>query len=59
MGNLKMFKERNLACLTKGSYAGCHTRWRGLESHILPYKIKILSKWVSGLMTLTLLDDKL
>ena len=23
------------ACLTKGSFAGCHTRWRGLESHLL------------------------
>ena len=35
MGNLHMFKERNpQACLTKGSYAGCHTRWRGLESHL-------------------------
>ena len=31
-----MFKERNLqACLTEGSYAGRHTRWRGLESHLL------------------------
>ena len=35
MGNLNMFKERNpQACLTEGSYAGCHTRWRGLESHL-------------------------
>ena len=35
-GNLNMFKDRNpQACLTKGCYAGCHTRWRGLESHLL------------------------
>ena len=31
-----MLKEGNpKACLTKGSYAGCHTRWHGLESHLL------------------------
>ena len=36
IGNLNMFKERKpKACLTKGSYADCHTRWRGLESHLL------------------------
>ena len=36
MGNSNMFKERNpQACLTKGSYAGCDTRWRGLESHLI------------------------
>ena len=36
MGNLNMFKEKEKqACLTKGSYAGCHTRWRGLESPLL------------------------
>ena len=36
MGNLNMFKERNpQACLTGGSYADRHTRWRGLESHLL------------------------
>ena len=36
IGNLNMFKERNRqACLTKSSYAGSHTRWRGLESHLL------------------------
>ena len=36
MGNLNMFKERNpLACLSNGSYAGCHSRWRGPESHLL------------------------
>ena len=23
------------ACLTKGSLAGCHTRWCGLESYLL------------------------
>ena len=35
MGNLNMLKERNpQACLTKGCYAGCHTRWRGLEFHL-------------------------
>ena len=35
MGNLNMFKESNpQICLTKGSYAGCHTRWRGLESYL-------------------------
>ena len=35
MGNSNMLKERNpKACLTKGSYAGYHTRWRGLESHL-------------------------
>ena len=34
MGNLNMLREGNgQACLTKGSSAGCHTRWRGLESH--------------------------
>ena len=33
MGNLNMFKERNpQVCLTEGSYAGRHTRWRGQES---------------------------
>ena len=33
MGNLNMFKEKEKqACLIEGSYAGCHTRWRGLES---------------------------
>ena len=37
MGNLNMFKEeKKQACLTKGSYAGCHTWWRGLESHRMP-----------------------
>ena len=37
MGNLNMLIERGKkqACLNKGSYAWCHTRWRGLESHIL------------------------
>ena len=36
MGNLNLLKEGNpQACLTKGSYAGCHTRWRGLDSHLL------------------------
>ena len=35
MHNLNMFNERNpQACLTKGSYAGSHTRWRGLDSHL-------------------------
>ena len=34
MGNLNMLKEKK-ACLTKGSYAGYHTRWRGLESYLL------------------------
>ena len=37
IGNLNMLKvkERNPhACLAKGSYAVCHTRWRGLESHL-------------------------
>ena len=34
MVNLNMLKERGpQACLTKGCYAGCHTRWRGLEFH--------------------------
>ena len=23
------------ACKAKGSYAGCHIRWRGLESYLL------------------------
>ena len=41
MGNLNMIKERNpLACLTKGCYAGCHTRWHGLESHLLTMELK-------------------
>ena len=36
MGNLNMLKERNTqACLTKGSFAGYHTRWRGLELYLL------------------------
>ena len=36
MGNLNMLKERTpQACLTKGYHAGCHTRWHGLESHLL------------------------
>ena len=36
MGNLNMLKERNpQACLTKGCDAGCHTRWRGLEPHLI------------------------
>ena len=36
MGNLNILKERKpQACLTKGCYAGCHIRWRGLESHLL------------------------
>ena len=31
-------RDNPQACLTKGSFAGCHTRWRGLESHLLlPY----------------------
>ena len=35
MGNLNMLEERKpQACLTKGCYAGCHTRWPGLESHL-------------------------
>ena len=30
-----MIKERTpQACLTYGCYAGCHTRWRGLEFHL-------------------------
>ena len=39
MGNLNMLKEikktKKQACLTRGSYAGYHTRWRGLESYLL------------------------
>ena len=36
IGNLNMLKEITpKACLTKGRYAGCHTRWRGLEFHLL------------------------
>ena len=44
MGNLNMLKERNpQACLTKGSYAWCHTRWCGLESHLLTaYSMAVL-----------------
>ena len=35
MGNLNMLKERNTqACLTKGSFAGYHTRWHGLELYL-------------------------
>ena len=33
MSNLNMIKE-SLSDY-RGSYAGCHTRWRGLESHLL------------------------
>ena len=30
-----MLKERNTqACLTKGTFAGYHTRWRGLELYL-------------------------
>ena len=25
------------ACLTKGSFTGCDTSWRGLESHLLTF----------------------
>ena len=28
-------RGKNQACLTKDSQAWCHTRWRGLESHLL------------------------
>ena len=36
MGNLNMLNEKKKeACLTMGLYAGCHTRWSGLESHLL------------------------
>ena len=28
-------RENPQACLTRGSYAGYHTRWRGLESYLL------------------------
>ena len=35
MGNLNMREKKTQACLTKSSYAGCYTRWRGLESHLL------------------------
>ena len=34
-GNLNMIKRGNKqACLAKGSYAGGHTRWRGLGSYL-------------------------
>ena len=37
MGKSNMLKERSpQACLTKGSYAGFHTRWHGLESNLSP-----------------------
>ena len=32
------------ACLTKGSLAGCHTRWRGLESPLYKVSVPALSK---------------
>ena len=35
MVNLNM-RDTPQACLTKVSFAGCHTRWRGLESHLKP-----------------------
>ena len=36
MGNLNMLRERTpQACLSKGSEAGCHTRWRGLEFNLI------------------------
>ena len=37
MGNLNMLKGRPppQACLIKGCYAWCHTRWRGLEFHLM------------------------
>ena len=42
MGNLNMFKEKEKqACLSKGSYAGCHTRWRGLEYPLLQYVLRV------------------
>ena len=27
-------RENPQACLTKGCYSGCQTRWHGLESHL-------------------------
>ena len=43
MGNLNMLKERKpQGCLTKGCYAGCHTRWRGLESYLFPLTYHLL-----------------
>ena len=33
-------RENPQACLTRGSYAGYHTRWRGLESYLLQ-KVKV------------------
>ena len=45
MGNLNMLEERNpQACLTKGSFAGFHTRWRGLEPHLIDEKFAHKSK---------------
>ena len=35
MGNLNSKSEKPQACLTNGCYPGCHTRWRGLEFHLL------------------------
>ena len=36
MSNLNMLNERKpKVCLTKGSFTGWDTRWRGLKSHAL------------------------
>ena len=36
MSNVHLLKKREKeVCLAKGSQAGCHTRWHGLESHLL------------------------
>ena len=36
-------EKKPTACLTKGSYAGCHTRWHGLESHLFRRPFHLLS----------------
>ena len=51
MGNLNILKERKpQACLNRYSFAaGCHTRWRGLESHLMKGEGMALDKDMSPL----------
>ena len=46
-------RGKNQACLTKDSQAGCHTRWRGLESHLLK-QMFLLEFLISTLFELAL-----
>ena len=55
MGNLNMLKERRNPSLSdKGFYARYHTRWRGLESHLLKM---VLACIVTCITPVSLIDD--